>query len=160
MNSPSTDPSDAASFAPPPTPAAPGVIPVVAAVIQRGGAYLVGRRPPHKRHGGLWEFPGGKLGDGEDLFAAAARELDEELGMEALRAGPTLYQRRDPGAPFLIHFLEVEARGEPVPTEHTEVRWCTPAELAALPLAPSDADFASWLAGGPTGGAGGHDEGV
>jgi 8-oxo-dGTP diphosphatase len=41
-------------------------IPVIAAIIRRGERYLVGRRPDGKRHGGLWEFPGGKLMDGED----------------------------------------------------------------------------------------------
>ena len=38
---------------------------VVAAIIQRDGRFLVGRRPAHKRHGGLWEFPGGKVDEGE-----------------------------------------------------------------------------------------------
>ena len=44
------------------------------------GKYLVARRPDEKRHGGLWEFPGGKVHDGEDTFGAASRELQEELG--------------------------------------------------------------------------------
>src|SRR5690606_12591965 len=38
---------------------------VIAAVIEREGRYLLARRPSHKRHGGLWEFPGGKLDEGE-----------------------------------------------------------------------------------------------
>ena len=44
---------------------------VVAAVIERGGRWLVGRRPIGKRHGGLWEFPGGKVNDGETTLDAA-----------------------------------------------------------------------------------------
>ena len=40
-------------------------IPVVAAVIRRENKVLLARRPDHKRHGGLWEFPGGKIDEGE-----------------------------------------------------------------------------------------------
>lgn len=118
---------------------------VVAAVILREGRYLVGRRPDHKRHGGLWEFPGGKVEEGEDWLAAARRELSEELGMEARRAGDLLHSVQDPGSPFVIHFVEVEAVGDPLPTEHTGVGWFTPDELAGLPLAPADARFVSRL---------------
>ena len=50
----------------------------MAAVIERDGKLLVCRRPGHKRHGGLWEFPGGKLEPGETIVDAARRELDEE----------------------------------------------------------------------------------
>ncbi|HSG49130.1 MAG TPA: NUDIX domain-containing protein, partial [Longimicrobiales bacterium] len=59
-------------------------IPVIAAVIHRDGRYLVGRRPDDKRHGGLWEFPGGKLDPGESWLEAARRELSEELEMDAM----------------------------------------------------------------------------
>jgi 8-oxo-dGTP pyrophosphatase MutT (NUDIX family) len=48
---------------------------VLAAVIQRDSRLLLAQRPSHKRHGGLWEFPGGKLAIGEDHLAAARREL-------------------------------------------------------------------------------------
>jgi 8-oxo-dGTP pyrophosphatase MutT (NUDIX family) len=116
-------------------------VPVVAAVIRRETRLLVGRRPLHKRHGGLWEFPGGKLLVGEDLAAAAARELREELGLELCGVGAILFDAADPGSPFLIRFLEVEVEGSPVPREHDAVGWFTPAELGRLPLAPSDARF-------------------
>ena len=55
---------------------------VIAAVIARGDRLLVCQRPPHKRHGGLWEFPGGKCEPGESDLEAARRELHEELGVE------------------------------------------------------------------------------
>ena len=120
-------------------------VPVVAAVIVRDGRYLLGRRPEHKRHGGLWEFPGGKLVEGEDLLAAARRELGEELGMQALALGEELATVGDPGSPFRIHFVEVEAAGAPAPREHTELGWFTPSELAELELAPADRRFADSL---------------
>ncbi|MCH7532833.1 MAG: (deoxy)nucleoside triphosphate pyrophosphohydrolase [Gemmatimonadetes bacterium] len=116
-------------------------IPVVAAVVRRGGRYLVGRRPAHKRHGGLWEFPGGKVDAGESMLEAARRELAEELSVSTNGIGRTLFSSRDGDTPFEIHFVEVEIEGEPVPHEHSEVAWFTPSELGRLPLAPADAAF-------------------
>lgn len=116
---------------------------VLAAVIRRDRRYLLCRRPEHKRHGGLWEFPGGKLHPGETLLEAARRELFEELSLQATSVGPTLFARRDAGSPFLIEFAEVFVSGEPVVHEHDEVRWLTPLEILALPLAPVDRAFAS-----------------
>ena len=121
-------------------------IAVVAAVVRRAGRYLLGRRPEHKRHGGLWEFPGGKLLEGESRLEGARRELAEELGLEVLSLGALLHSVRDPGAPYVIEFVEVEARGEPTAHEHSSVGWFTPAELANLALAPADARFAARLA--------------
>ena len=46
---------------------------VIAAVIGRADTLLLCQRPPHKRHGGLWEFPGGKLEPGESDADAARR---------------------------------------------------------------------------------------
>lgn len=118
---------------------------VLAAVCRRDGSYLVCRRPRHKRHGGLWEFPGGKLEAGESLFDAAVRELDEELGVRATHVGDVVFSRYDPGSPFLIEFVDVAFTGEPRPLEHEEVRWVAPGALLALDLAPSDRAFAEWL---------------
>jgi len=123
-------------------------IPVIAAVIRRDGRYLVGRRPEEKRHGGLWEFPGGKVDPGESWLEAATRELAEELDMGAVGLGALLLSVRDEGSPFVIHFLEVEAEGDPRPLEHSAVGWYTPDEMAELPLAPADARFVSRLRAG------------
>lgn len=119
----------------------PTTVRVLAAVVRRGDRVLVGRRPAGKRHGGLWEFPGGKLHDGEDDAAAATRELREELALEVTAVGRELFAARDPGSPFLVAFVEVEARGEPRALEHDEVRWASPDELRALALAPADERF-------------------
>ena len=120
-----------------------GLIRVIAGVIVRDGRYLVCQRPAHKRHGGLWEFPGGKLGEGESLEQAAERELREELGMSVTRTGDTLFTQVDPGSPFQIEFIEVRADGEPHAMEHTDLRWLRWGELRSVPLAPTDAVFAS-----------------
>lgn len=118
---------------------------VVAAVIVRDGRYLIGRRPEHKRHGGLWEFPGGKVQDGEDHAGAVRRELAEELGLDTRSVGRLLWSESDEGSPFVIHFLETEVAGAPQALEHSEVGWFTPQEMRSLPLAPGDARFVSRL---------------
>jgi mutator protein MutT len=114
---------------------------VLAAVIQNDGRFLACRRPPHKRHGGLWEFPGGKLEPAESDLDAARRELREELDVGVTAVGRELFAVPDPSSPFLIAFIEVEIQGTPVCREHTELRWCAPAELETLALAPSDRQF-------------------
>jgi 8-oxo-dGTP diphosphatase len=114
---------------------------VAAAVIARDGRLLVGKRPPHKRHGGLWEFPGGKLLPGESLEDAIARELEEELDLEVVGVGAVLARVTDPGSPFVITFVEVDAVGTPRAAEHTEVAWLDPAGLRRAALAPADQKF-------------------
>lgn len=112
---------------------------VLAALLHRNGRWLLGRRPAHKRHGGLWEFPGGKVEPGEDDVAAMARELREELGLTLTALGAERCVVHDVGSPFQIVFLEVEAHGEPVAHEHEALAWVSLDELTAYALAPSDA---------------------
>lgn len=118
---------------------------VVAAVVSRGDRLLVCQRPPHKRHGGLWEFPGGKREPGESDADAARRELREELGVEVLEVADEDFAIADPGSPFLIAFVPVAIAGEPTCHEHTALAWGTPSELAILPLAPSDRRYVEHL---------------
>ena len=115
----------------------------MAAVIEREGRILLGRRPREKRHGGLWEFPGGKVLDSESFGDAIARELREELGLGVERLGRVLSRVRDPGSVFEIIFIEVSVSGVPVPAEHERVAWFGRAELSRLGLAPADARFVS-----------------
>lgn len=117
------------------------VVRVLAAVIEEHGRYLVCRRPLHKRHGGLWEFPGGKLEVGETDFDAARRELREELAVEVIAVRNATFSMRDPGSPYLIAFVPTDVAGTPVCLEHIEHRWCTLSELTRLELAPSDKEF-------------------
>ena len=114
---------------------------VVAAVVVRAGGYLLGRRPVEKRHGGLWEFPGGKLDPGESTLEAARRELTEELALEVTGIGRRLMRVADGRTPFVIDFVEVFAEGEPVALEHEALGWFEPAVMSGMPLAPADAAF-------------------
>ena len=122
-------------------------ISVAAAVIRQNGRYLLCRRPSHKRHGGLWEFPGGKLHDGESVTDAIGRELWEELHVEPVRVGPVRATIPDQGSTFVITFVDVEIRGEPRPTEHDAVEWIAVPDLVRYPLAPSDLAFSRTLTG-------------
>lgn len=120
---------------------------VLACVLRRGPALLICRRPDHKRHGGLWEFPGGKVEPGESDLEAARRELREELGLEVTSVHEVAFSVADPGSEFVIEFLEVEAHGEPECLEHSELAWVEPGALVGYALAPSDGRYAEWLAG-------------
>jgi mutator protein MutT len=110
-------------------------------VIRRGDRVLLCKRPSHKRHGGLWEFPGGKLEPGESLLDAARRELSEELGLQVTAVRETLFFCRDPGSAFVIEFVDVDVEGEPMAIEHEIVRWVTGEDMLGLNLAPADAAF-------------------
>lgn len=114
---------------------------VVAAVIRSGPRALVCQRPAHKRHGGLYEFPGGKCNDGETMPQAIARELHEELGVAVSHMGSVLHSIHDLGSAFVIHFIDVRIDGTPVAIEHSDLRWVTFTEALALDLPPSDRRF-------------------
>jgi len=114
---------------------------VTAAVIHLDDRVLICQRPLHKRHGGLWEFPGGKCEPGESDFEATSRELREELDVEVTAVEGPLFEFQDPGSEFLIAFVPVQITGTPTRIEHADIRWVTLAELVALPLAPSDRRF-------------------
>lgn len=123
----------------------PHPIRVIAAVIRRGPNLLVCQRPIEKRHGGLWEFPGGKCEPGESDTDTARRELQEELGVRVTGIGRQLFAILDPGSPYLIAFIEVEIEGTPKCLEHSALTWDIPEALSALPLAPSDRRFVEHL---------------
>ena len=123
------------------------MIHVVAAVVRNGERLLLCQRPEGKRHGGLWEFPGGKVLDGESFADAARREMIEELGVYARTVGGELGRFQDEGSDFLIHFLAVEIDGEPIAHEHQAIGWFLPDEARRLALAPADRGFVESLLG-------------
>lgn len=91
-------------------------ITVVAAIIRgNDGRICLSRRPDHKHQGGRWEFPGGKVEPGETLSTALARELEEELGMQAALSSPFMtiaHQYED--LHVTLHFRDVtDWQGEP-----------------------------------------------
>ena len=122
-----------------------GGIRVLAAVVEDNGRYLVCQRPLNKRHGGLWEFPGGKIEPGESLLDAANRELSEELDVAAASVGEPIYSVHDEASPFVIDFVPCEIAGVPTCLEHAELRWASLEDIQHLDLAPSDRQFVRFL---------------
>lgn len=106
----------------------------VAAAVIRGadGRILIARRGETQHQGGLWEFPGGKVEDGEAVETALARELREELGIEVTAARPLIKIRHDyPDKQILLDVWEVNAfTGEPHGAEGQPLAWVSPRELA------------------------------
>jgi 8-oxo-dGTP diphosphatase len=122
---------------------------VVAAVIERDQRVLICQRPQGKQHGGLWEFPGGKIDAGESIEEAVTRELSEELSVQATDVGEVLFSRIDQRSGFEILFIRASIAGDPVALEHSAIVWSEPAQLLSYPLAPSDQAFASFLLENP-----------
>ena len=105
---------------------------VLASVISKDRRLLISQRPLDKRHGGLWEFPGGKVKAGESDFEAARRELREELAVDVTGVGPVAFSVADPGSDFVIEFLPVEIEGEPKCLEHLDLEWMKEKDLALV----------------------------
>ncbi|WP_425929808.1 Nudix family hydrolase [Pseudomonas sp. NyZ201] len=105
----------------------------VAAAVIRGadGRILIARRGETQHQGGLWEFPGGKVEDGEAVEAALARELHEELGIGVSAARPLIKIRHDyPDKQVLLDVWEVDAfTGEPHGAEGQPLAWVSPRDL-------------------------------
>ena len=114
-------------------------------MIERDGRLLVCQRPAHKRHGGLWEFPGGKLEAGETLLDAARREMAEELGVTTVSVEAPLFEVHDAGSAFVIEFVPTVIEGTPQCLEHSELAWARLEDLLTMELAPSDRRFVEWL---------------
>jgi 8-oxo-dGTP diphosphatase len=130
-------------------PDAAEAVEVGVAIVRAGGRVLICRRPEGVHLGGLWEFPGGKLEAGESPPEAAARELEEELGLEALELAPFHRQsHRYPERRVELHFFLVRGfRGEPRGREGQEWRWATPGELEALPTPDANREVIALLEG-------------
>ena len=122
---------------------------VAAALIAADGRILVQQRPLNKHHGGLWEFPGGKVEPGETPEAALARELAEELGIgvEAADLHPVAFSRGSAGdRPMVLLLYRAERwEGTAQAIEAPAIRWVAPDELAALAMPPADRPLAEAL---------------
>jgi 8-oxo-dGTP diphosphatase len=122
---------------------------VVAALIERDGRLLICRRRATDPHPLKWEFPGGKIEEGETSEQALLRELKEELAVEA-EIGPefTRYEFAYPGKrPILLIFFRVERyAGEPRNLVFDEIRWEAPAALPGFDFLEGDVEFVRRLA--------------
>ncbi len=114
---------------------------VVAVIRRPDGQVLLGQRPEGKPWAGWWEFPGGKIEDGEAAFHALQRELQEELGIQATEAYPWLTRVFDyPERRVKLRFFTVRQwQGEPQGCEGQQLSWQHPASVAVGPLLPANA---------------------
>lgn len=104
------------------------------------GKVLVARRSPDAHLGGLWEFPGGRVESGEDVVAAARRELREETGLYASEIEPLVTAVYDyPDRLLKFHaFLVRDPRGEVVIERGREWAWVAPDDLERLEMPPAN----------------------
>ncbi len=126
------------------------IVEVVAAVIEHGGLILIGQRKPQGRHALKWEFPGGKVEAGEGSRAALARELREELGIEA-HIGREI-ERYDfsygaGNVTRLIFFHVTEFTGEPVNLDFAQIAWVERSRLLDYDFLEGDVEFVRRLSG-------------
>lgn len=113
-----------------------GTVLVVAGIFVRGGLLLLARRPPGGRYPGLWEFPGGKVHEGETPEDALVREWQEELDVTPAGLLPDGFAR-DGGVTLL--FFHVRALlGSPRAKGCAAVRWCPAPEARLLAMPPAD----------------------
>ena len=120
---------------------------VAAAVILEKGKVLVTQRVEASHYGLFWEFPGGKVKEGEDPRQALRRELEEELGIEAeVGAIFDVVFHVYPEYPVLLlfYFCRVE-RGAARPLECRDLRWVDMDELEKMTLLPADASVVERL---------------
>jgi mutator protein MutT len=115
---------------------------VTAAVVERDGCFLVTRRQQGVHLGGCWEFPGGKCDPGESLTACLARELREELAVDA-RVGDEVFAiaHTYPERRVELHFFACELLGEPRPQQGQAMQWVRREDLAALDFPAADAEL-------------------
>jgi len=124
-------------------------ITVTAAVIEKDGRVLCARRKPGLVAGGLWEFPGGKLEDGETPERGLRRELVEEFGVDA-RVGEFICSVPFSGslASFELVVFRAELSGEDLRlTDHDEIRWLRPEEMDESVFSKPDRPVVRMLAG-------------
>lgn len=116
------------------------VFKVTAAVIEKDGKILIAKRRIGDRHGGRWEFPGGKVDLGETPEACLKRELKEELGIEA-EVGEFIC-----ASTFKYMFVPLELlvykvrhiSGEFQALDHDELKWVDPSELNKYDFVKAD----------------------
>ena len=105
---------------------------VAGALFDAQGRVLIAQRPPGKALAGRWEFPGGKLDDGEGAFAGLARELREELGVAVAAAEPLIrYSHQHAGRlVWLDMWVVTEWSGAPRGLDGQALKWV---DLNGLP---------------------------
>ncbi len=131
----------------------PAAVPILlvsaAALVDADGRVLLARRPPGKKMAGLWEFPGGKVNEGETPEAALVRELAEELAIDTSESclAPIAFASHRYGDFHLLMPLFVcrRWRGIVSAREGQELAWVRPPRLSDYPMPPADQPLVAML---------------
>lgn len=127
----------------------PTVLVSAAALIDVDGRVLLAQRPEGKAMAGLWEFPGGKVEQGETPEAALIRELEEELAVNTKESclAPLSFASHEYDDFHLLLLLYVCRRwhGTPTPKENNPVIWVRPPRLGDYPMPPADKPLVAML---------------
>ena len=127
----------------------PLVLVVAAALIDVDGRVLIAQRPEGKSMAGLWEFPGGKVDDGETPEEALIRELAEELDIDVADrclAPFTFVSHAYDDFHLLMPLYVCRVwQGEVTAKEHRALKWVRPVRLADYPMPPADAPLVPML---------------
>jgi 8-oxo-dGTP diphosphatase len=119
------------------------------ALIDADNRVLIAQRPKHKSMGGLWEFPGGKLEQGETPEACLIRELQEELGVTTWESclAPLSFASHAYNDFHLLMPLFVcrKWEGPVVAHEHAAIKWVRPLKLHDHEMPPADAPLVTSL---------------
>jgi 8-oxo-dGTP diphosphatase len=113
---------------------------VVAGLMIEQGNVLVSQRKEDSPHGGLWEFPGGKVMEGEEPREALRRELKEELDIEVEvgRIFETIFEPHPEGSILLLAFRCRKMKGHLKPLGCADFRWVPLKDLEGLAMPPAD----------------------
>ena len=123
------------------------------ALVDEAGEILLQRRRAGSEHGGLWEFPGGKLEPGESPESALVREISEELGigLDSTVLEPVTFasgrhgQGSDAGPIVIFLYICRAWDGEPRCLEGEQIGWFAPSRIASLDMPPLDYPLAQRL---------------
>jgi ADP-ribose pyrophosphatase len=113
---------------------------VAAAIIRKNKSVLLARRSAGQKLAGFWEFPGGKVENGETAEECLARELVEELGILTRigkKCAESLHQYEH-GNFRLVAYLVDCIGGEPRPSVHDRLEWVKIDDLKRYQLLPAD----------------------
>ena len=124
---------------------------VVAALIEKDGKLLVCQRTRHQTMPLKWEFPGGKIEDGEQPRDALRRELEEELGIIAMigdEIARIQHEYPNGGMVELRFYLVREYQGEIENRIFREIQWAAPSDLTKYDFLEADLTLVKDLAAG------------
>jgi 8-oxo-dGTP diphosphatase len=113
---------------------------VAAAIIRKNGCVLLARRSAGQKLAGFWEFPGGKVENGETAEECLARELAEELGI-LTRIGEKCAESSheyEHGSFRIVAYFVDNISGEPRPSVHDRLEWVKIGDMERYQLLPAD----------------------